>query len=700
MPPKKKGRKPAGRAANPRQGEKRAAEDQIVAAGPVPDDPTFLGGDLGAKRRQLDRRDSDERVTRAIGTRLDFLPEEDWKNKVNAKDQSIRDVVKIELKGNKDTNARLSTKFWTKVFVDFKLTNPSVDTLPKPDTSQPVDPKLMETLGILRHDNPAARNVGPLERYLEFCPLLNRRTHFGMFHLVQEGPLVSRNHAMKAQNAILKYMARTGAHDQDADYWKIMKFSLDSALKWLWEEQYDKGVRILTFLKTHRATFLLYTDENDADDVIAAGENYSSVTHQLKRCMNTSRTMGSMYKLVWLSLSRVLFQHDIVRRLDELEDQNFMEDETESFTTICMREAEKLSTAGIDMYKKCSSEVNFLTRRVSTPMESGNDEWLYRLRATLKTIGLNTGQLEPLPWEKLLFRKGEMPGVPVTIKLPEPLLVAIRNGRSAAMDVLVGGRKRMTISKMRNLILGGMSAIREADRSFEVDLEFLDKHAEQMLGDQCKERFLAELPTSTTVVEIGDCVKALTALRESEALEACGVSLIEEFEMALKFIQNLGVGAGPHIRDAATYTEFYKTVLARAAYFFSYEDEGQDAAGKVTSVVKYGSTAVKDCFAKMRTAFDGDAANPGQHRLVVKRLKTFQWVLDNSQREEVVNWIKVMADAGEDCSSSSHAIVTLKDAQHWGRHDGPDSEEKKTSAEVKREEKEAAARSGLMSYFG
>ena len=46
-------------------------------------------------------------------------------------------------------------------------------------------------------------------RYLEVCDPLNRRSVFGLFKLTAEGPEVSRAFAMRAQNAILKYFART-----------------------------------------------------------------------------------------------------------------------------------------------------------------------------------------------------------------------------------------------------------------------------------------------------------------------------------------------------------------------------------------------------------------------------------------------------------------------------------------------------------
>ena len=42
----------------------------------------------------------------------------------------------------------------------------------------------------------------------------------------------------------------------------------------------------------------------------------------------------------------------------------------------------------------------------------------------------------------------------------------IRNGRAAAMDLLSGGRVKLSVNKMKGIILGGLNVIKESDCSF------------------------------------------------------------------------------------------------------------------------------------------------------------------------------------------------------------------------------------------
>ena len=229
----------------------------------------------------------------------------------------------------------------------------------------------------------------------------------------------------------------------------------------------------------------------------------------------------------------------------------------------------------------------------------------------------------------------------------------------------------MTIHKMRQLILGGKNVIKDADRSFEVDAAFLDNHAQAMLTDTLKEKFLAQMPSAEKMVEIEDCKHALEGLRETEEVEAAGQNLIDEFDAALKLILNLSVGGSPTGQQLGTSSIFYKNVMARSTFFFSYQMEVKDGDDTM-KLAKFGGTdAVKACFEQTKAKFDAKGGELLAQRGTVKRLKAFQWVLDSTQRAEIANWIKLMAD--EDAESSVLAIVPLKEAQKWILPDDADA---------------------------
>ena len=228
----------------------------------------------------------------------------------------------------------------------------------------------------------------------------------------------------------------------------------------------------------------------------------------------------------------------------------------------------------------------------------------------------------------------------------------------------------MTIQKMRTLILGAKNEIKDADRSFEVDAAFLDNYAHPMLVDALKEKFLAKLPSAEKMVELEDCKHALEALRDTEEVEAAGQNLIDEFDAALKILMNLAIGSGGSggHQHEATSSSFYKSVLARSAFFFSYEMEVKDKEDDTVKLAKVGGTdAVKACFEQVKAKFDAKEGEYLSQKPIVKKLKAFQWVLDQGQRDSIAEWIRLMAD--EDNEGSVLSIVPVKEAQKWMRQD-------------------------------
>ena len=62
-----------------------------------------------------------------------------------------------------------------------------------------------------------------------------------------------------------------------------------------------------------------------------------------------------------------------------------------------------------------------------------NDEWKNRYASEAKGIAINNGQFGRLPWEILLWGSGPIPGMPLSITLPESVLAEFLPGRKAAL---------------------------------------------------------------------------------------------------------------------------------------------------------------------------------------------------------------------------------------------------------------------------
>ena len=131
--------------------------------------------------------------------------------------------------------------------------------------------------------------------------------------------------------------------------------------------------------------------------------------------------------------------------------------------------------------KRCSSHFFFFGEMVDIDAESPNDDWSYRYASALKVAGVNSGILKMLPWERLLFKVGAVPGAPQWNKIPNSELEHIAEARDFVLETL--GTDAMTLRQMTELLCDRqrVKAIKTLDKTFALDLQFLTHHAEPLL---------------------------------------------------------------------------------------------------------------------------------------------------------------------------------------------------------------------------
>ena len=85
--------------------------------------------------------------------------------------------------------------------------------------------------------------------------------------------------------------------------------------------------------------------------------------------------------------------------------------------------------------------VTFAGRVLKVPTTNLNDLWQYPLWVSKKLAAMNSGEIKLLPWEKLLWAVGHIPGAPQTLTVPAEFLDDVTNVRDAVTKALVGKTK-------------------------------------------------------------------------------------------------------------------------------------------------------------------------------------------------------------------------------------------------------------------
>ena len=188
----------------------KADDDAFVEDFFRDDAPLACLEDSGAKRRQVDRRDTDLSASRAIEERLiKHFGKAVIEGATNKSVARIHGVVSMQMRANRSEKKNLASRFWDSIVTDFGLKSICVtDQLPLADTDESVSTDVFEKLGSAHCDNPAQRSTEPLERFLDHIIDLSYRELHGIICASMESQKIVRAASTRMLLSVLKYIAR------------------------------------------------------------------------------------------------------------------------------------------------------------------------------------------------------------------------------------------------------------------------------------------------------------------------------------------------------------------------------------------------------------------------------------------------------------------------------------------------------------
>jgi hypothetical protein len=186
-----------------------------AAAAPVPLALVAVGAEVleteaAQKRRRLERRDTEDKIERAIASRLGNFSVEVVNGTVNSKGEHVREYLANAIRANRGCGKHLSVKFWTGFFQSFNFIVEDNVGLPAPVNEEDIDSALVRALASAHHANPANRSVEPFERLMETMQEPNYTEFFGMVQASFESPSMNKASSLRMKTSILRLVARSG----------------------------------------------------------------------------------------------------------------------------------------------------------------------------------------------------------------------------------------------------------------------------------------------------------------------------------------------------------------------------------------------------------------------------------------------------------------------------------------------------------
>jgi hypothetical protein len=298
------------------------------------------------------------------------------------------------------------------------------------------------------------------------------------------------------------------------------------------------------------------------------------------------------------------------------------------------------------------------------PLLGPTDVWKFAYEAAFKSIAINTGAVNLLPWEALFYTPGKISNIAETIKLSPEMVCSSTNVREAAMQFL--GDQRLTLKEMTKEILANKKELLRLERSFEIEIEFLVSVAPNLLIKMIRNQVLGALPklghyskmaqvpngiiqrllgyNDLEVVGVFHFVSVLVVLEQIRRSPLCfagGLELEGEVSGIAGLVRGLLEGVAPSDEFLASCTPFFKQCLKLMEGFVEVKFERKledlpDGTATFETVALVGKHALNALFKEFKEAFA-----KGENKTLKEMgvFRTFHWALSAEEKKVSTGWI-------------------------------------------------------------
>lgn len=301
---------------------------------------------------------------------------------------------------------------------------------------------------------------------------------------------------------------RTGDYKRHAAYWEVMRSLFDECMRHTWENLAEAGVAATTFYPSHKEVLALFADPVDLQRIFEASDKIAEASAELRRVSSNSLIGSSLLKGEVLKLNRASFQHRIDAKLADLQHLDFEQVSLQAFRESMLRETKDLVKSGAKAFERVASTVSYMGADIKIWCDGLNDEWEYRLAAVARTSAVNSGQLPMLPWESAAYEVKTIPNASAYGHIPEELLCSAIAARDVAAGFLGenGADSCLVLKDMRRIMAARSKHLKLLDRTFELDLLFLEGAVEGIIRDKVEEQILGSLPSASRPTTLKEAI--------------------------------------------------------------------------------------------------------------------------------------------------------------------------------------------------
>ena len=579
-------------------------------------------GSAKRRRQQLQRRDTEEKADRAVQLHFSHVPRIIIETKtING--LTVRERVTQDLRSLKATKGRLGTKYWSDLVQEYAGSCDPCAALVVTDTGESVSDALVAALQHAKSSNPAQRTPEPLLNYLSQASDMNQREFIGLLKTASKLTQISGKAATdQVMVGIMKFISKNNLAEKFKEEVKTMLVLFDPAMCRHYASLKHSGVNLTTYLDCNLGLVSLLLDQADVQAVIDAGGVWGKVKNQLARLTQSCQLGAAMFHFSEKLLASSEFSELVDKELKKLS-VSIQQKSIDKFRKVCTEAATQFMKQGKATGKK-QIKVEFAGFELVMLATGAQHEWQLKLAGLLKTEALKSKCLQPLVYEEWILGGSMGSGQEV----PAEELLDNMKARQMVKEILQDD-SIACFADMQKLISTNAHSIMTVDRTFAVELKYLDLAPEALEG-AIKKKLIKILPSASQSVSFNQASLQLEELKASTMCRRASRASMGQVEAYLEIVGNMQRGVAPD-PDPAKDNQFYKKILSQLAWFCEYTPRAADDKAE-TKVIR-GPEALKRQHADMLSKM---GAGSGAAEVTLGDLEVFQtyrWLLTEAEKK-------------------------------------------------------------------
>jgi hypothetical protein len=269
------------------------------------------------KRRQLNRRGSDDVVDRAVEDHFGHLtPFQKISFKVD--DMTLRERIASD-RNAMPSGKRLGAAYWRALAMQYVCDSDPVTELVPSNPLLEVSDQLVAALSQLHHKNPAARSVEPMIAYLRHATHINETELIGALKGML-APLAIKKLSIDTMLVeAMRCVVRLDLKSKHPLVIQAVKGHFDTSLAAQFSKLKMSGISLKVFCQCYSKEASLVMDMTDADVVLAADQSWGMVSCQISRLVSSSILGKTMFGFAERHVQAAAFFQTVDVFLNELE---------------------------------------------------------------------------------------------------------------------------------------------------------------------------------------------------------------------------------------------------------------------------------------------------------------------------------------------------------------------------------------------